>query len=195
MDGKMIRIAISGQAKTGKNTLAEMIVNNLDTDAKNCCIAAVADPIKNIAMLMVPNADSKCLWGESELRSELLPGNLKDAEGNPLSYRRFLLDLGKFGRLYNNDIWLDALVRMTNQQGSLKTFIISDVRFPNEIQYFKKNGFYMVRLKRSDIPQIDDISETAQLEVPDDYFDQVIVNDGTLQNLNEQAKLIINKLV
>lgn len=194
----MIKIGISGQARTGKNTLAEMIVKSLNPysifDPSFYKIVAVADPIKNIVMQMVPNADPKCLWGESELRSNELPGNFKDSDKNPLTYRKLLMDIGKMGRAYNDDVWLNALVRFAEKNKELKAFIISDIRFVNEIRYLKENNFYMIRLKRAGMPQIDDISETAQLEVPDNYFNQVIINNGSLNNLDDEAKSVVHKL-
>lgn len=195
----MIKIAISGQAQTGKNTLAQMIIDftnpNSIFDPSYFKIVAVADPIKNIVMQMVPNADRECLWGQSELRSKLIPGDLKDLDGNHLTYRRALIDIGTLGRKYHTDIWLNALVQDAAKNESLKVYVASDVRFPNEIHYLKEHGFYMVRLKRLGIPQINDISETAQLEIPDSFFDDVIENDGPLSDLNRRAEIIVHKFV
>ncbi len=197
----MIKVAISGQARTGKNTLAEMLVNSiipnykLLSSGREFKIVAVADPIKNMVMQMVPNASSKCLWGASELRAEVMPGELKDSEGNPLTYRRALMDIGKLGRQYHVDIWLNALVQDAQKNSHLKVYVVADVRFPNEIHYLKDNGFYMVRLKRDGIPQIDDVSETLQLTIPDSFFDQVIENNGPLTDLDSQAKIIVHKFV
>jgi hypothetical protein len=200
MDGKMIKVAISGQARTGKNTLAEMIVNNvkpigLTLGIPTHKIVAVADPIKNIVMQMVPNADPECLWGQSEFRSKPIPGDFNDLDGNPLTYRRALIDIGTLGRKYNPDIWLNALVQDAAKNQSLRVYVVSDVRFPNEINYLKDHGFYMIRLKRLGVPQIDDVSETAQLQIPDSFFDDVIENDGPLSELNRRAEIIVHKFV
>lgn len=198
----MIKIAISGQARTGKNTLAEMLVRNAiphtiknETDSFRFKIVAVADPIKNMVMEMVPNANPECLWGQSELRSKPIPGDLKDLNGNPLTYRRALMDIGSLGRKYNTDIWLNALVQDAEKNKSLKVYVVSDVRFPNEINYLKNHGFHMIRLKRMGVPQIDDVSETAQLEIPDSFFDDVIENDGPLSELDHRAEIIVHKFV
>lgn len=197
----MIKVAISGQARTGKNTLAQMIVENIipisvsSEFVNDHKIVAVADPIKNIVMQMIPNADPQCLWGESELRSKLVPGDFRDLNEQPLTYRKMLMDIGTLGRKYNTDIWLNALVQDADKNKSLKVYVVSDVRFPNEINYLKNHGFCMVRLKRPGVPQIDDISETAQLEIPDTFFDHVIENNGSLNDLARQAEIIVHKLV
>ena len=194
MAGKTISVGISGRARTGKNTLAQMIVDNLDTHPKNYKIVAVADPIKNMILHMVPNADAECLWGQSELRATPLPGNLVDIDGKSLTYRRALMDIGSLGRQYNPDIWLNALVQDAKKNDNLEAYIVADLRFPNEINYLKDHNFFMVRIKRADIPDINDVSETAQLEIPDDFFHHTIENNGSLSDLNREAKLIVNKI-
>lgn len=197
----MIKVAISGQARTGKNTLAQMIVDHTiptqisPSYVPNYKIVAVADPIKNMIMQMVPNADPECLWGPSELRSKVMPGNLKDLDGNPLTYRKALMDIGSLGRRYNPDTWLNALVQDAEKNNSMRVYVVSDVRFPNEINYLKDHGFYMIRLKRNDIPQIDDISETAQLQIPDSFFDYIVENNGSLNDLDLEAQIIVHKFV
>lgn len=189
-----IKIAISGKARSGKNTLAEILkskllhLHNVPVE-----IVALADPMKKIVMKMFPGTDPKYLWGASELREAVIGYELKDDLGRPLTYRQVLLDLGKLGRGYHHDLWLRSLVKSIEGDKN-KTFIISDCRFPNEIKYLKDNGFYTIRLKRSDIPNINDISETAQSEIPDDYFHEIIDNSGTIQGLEKKAELTINNL-
>lgn len=188
----MIRIAISGRARTGKNTLAEMISAHIPGE---CKIVAVADPIKRMVMEMVPDADPRCLYGESELRSTPLPGSLKGDDGSPLTYRKLLTDLGKQGRKYNLDVWLNALVKNAEQNKYLKGYIVSDVRFINEMQYLRDHDFYMIRIKRKDAPIIDDESETIQLSIPDDFFHEVVENDYSIGDLSDKAKTIYNQLI
>jgi len=193
----MIKIAISGRARTGKNTLAEMISDQVSgaiiSDIR-CKIVAVADPIKRMVMEMVPNADPECLYGQSELRSRPLPGLLKDEDGQPLTYRKLLTDLGKQGRKYNPDVWLNALVKNAEQNKHLKGYFVSDCRFPNEMQYLRDHGFYMIRIKRKNAPLIEDESETAQLSITDDFFNEIVDNDYCIDTLRDKARSIYNHL-
>ena len=190
----MIKIAISGQAKTGKNTLAEMLINHIVNDDEKYQIVAVADPIKSIIQSMFPDADANCLYGVSELRSSVIPGNFKDNDNNPLTYRRALIDIGSLGRKYNSDLWLNTLVKNAKKATDLKVYICSDVRFVNELNYLKDHGFFMVRIKRNGLPIIDDISETAQLEIQDNFFNKVVENSGNLDDLNKISKNIADML-
>lgn len=195
----MIKVAISGQARTGKNTMAEMIIDGMDGKPEDKLshlykIVAVADPIKNMVMQMVPNSDRECLWGASELRSTVMPGSLKDLNDRPLTYRKALMDLGSLGRKYHRDIWLNALVQDAKNSEGLKAYIVSDCRYPNEIYYLKEHGFHMIRIKRPDGPIIDDPSETAQLEIPDSFFNEIVDNSGTLEELRAITKRIVSDL-
>src|ERR1700682_1662512 len=128
----MLKVAISGQMRSGKNTLANMLIEELDFDKKSVKLAALADPIKNILLSMVPKADKECLFGSSELRSKEIGFDLLNRSGEPLTYRQALIDIGKLGRSYNSDIWLNALVQDAELSQDKKVYISCDVRFKNE---------------------------------------------------------------
>lgn len=84
----------------------------------------------------------------------------------------------------------------------LPRWIITDVRFPNEAQAIKERGGIVIRVNRpadnkittfmklQGIGLIEHPSETAL----DDYeFDEVIINDGTLEDLKEKVRAILIK--
>jgi len=182
------RIAISGKARVGKNSVAEMIVKHSKIDIASCKIVALADPMKNIAMSMFPEAKKECLFGESELRSHIISNKYKDSNGKPLTYRQFLLDLGAFGRKYLDTLWLNLLVEDAKRNENNIVYIVSDVRYINEYSFLKDAGFYMMRIKRPDYTKIDDASETQQDAIKDDEFDYVIDNIGSLEDLSNKVK-------
>lgn len=180
--------------RAGKNTLATMLVKHLGLNEQDAKIVALADPIKRMVLEMVPNARKDCLFGPSELRSEIINDMLKDKAGKPLSYRQLLIDLGTLGRAYCKNVWLNALIQDAKLSTDKRAYIISDVRFSNELEYLKSNNFYMIRIKRNEGPKIDDVSETEQLKIPDDVFHSVIDNNGTLEKLDLSAKETILKV-
>src|ERR1700722_19840139 len=147
MSGKQLKIAISGKAGAGKNVFASFLVQGLGLDDNNSKIVALADPMKSIIKMMFPEAKSECLFGPSELRSEIIPGSYKNKEGNQLTYRQALIDLGAFGRKYNDNMWLNCLAEDANTNNK-DAYIISDVRFGIEFNFLKKSGFYMIRVIR-----------------------------------------------
>lgn len=131
----MYRVAISGKANSGKNTLAKLLSNQLDQFETNnrmqriisnwknswdqeymqedllakewyCKIMAFADPIKEMVMILFPQTKRESLWGASHLREEVISNCYKD--NKPLTYRQVLFDLGtQIGRGYNDNCWLN----------------------------------------------------------------------------------------
>ena len=68
--------------------------------------------------------------------------------------------------------------------------VFSDVRFMNELNAIKEAGGKVVRVKRQMVTQYDDkamnllhASETELANTPDDLFDYIIDNSGTLEDL------------
>lgn len=172
-----MRIGISGKAKAGKDTLASMLVEA----HPGFNIHGFADRVKQVAMSMFPQMNPENLFGDSHLREELIPGT-------QITYRQVLLDVGKLGRSYSKDFWVEStLPYMENNQD----IIIKDLRFENEYNFLKSHDFFLVRIKRKSHTKIHDISETEQDGLTDDMFDLVIENDKDLAYLCDQSQLIL----
>lgn len=204
----MVKIAISGKAKSGKNSLASFIRNHIDdlqefiSDNRALptyykpipIIMAFADPIKRAVLDLFPEADRHYLFGPSELREYVIPGEYTDDKGEPLTYRQALMDIGALGRKYNNNFWID---KFDTTMKSIKdsSIIASDLRFLNEYEYLKTNNFFTIRIVRDIITKLDDISEIEQDALSNDKFDLVIVNNKSLEDLDMHAKSLVNKLI
>ena len=185
-------IAISGKARSGKNTVASILVNRLNYPQSKVKVVALADQMKRIIQTMMPEASSECLFGASELRSEIIAGSkYRDKNGNPLTYRQALIDLGSLGRSFNPDLWLNALVEDANKSTDKWAYIISDVRMKNEFDFLKNAGFIMIRVLRADETVINDVSETEQDEIPDSEFDYVLNNDKSIADLEDLVQHIL----
>lgn len=188
---KMFKILISGKANTGKDTLKNICIDLLNIQ-NNYTSLAFADPMKKIVCEMYPNIDRNWLYGPSELRNNIIVDAL-DSYGNPLTVRQLLLDLGKFGRAYNSDVWVNAADTKINKS---KHILIPDCRFINEFNYAKRNNFYLIRIKRPDNKyKINDISESEMDLIDDSKFNSVILNDGPIENLVYKAKCIVKDIV
>lgn len=186
----MVRVAISGKLKTGKNTIANFISDFL-REVKNepVQMIAFADPLKNMVMELFPKTDPDNLWGPSQKRENFIPCHY-DSDGNWLTYRRVLTDFGKLGRSYNPDIFVNAV--MDSLPNS--SVIITDVRFSNELNACKKNGFKLIRVYRSNITSSKDVSETSLDDTPDSMFDFTIHNNNGLEELYDQVRAIIYQI-
>lgn len=193
----MYKIAITGKANTGKNTISKLLFQELKLNMAK--YLAFADPIKEMIEIAYPEIPKDWLYGSSEGRKNVIPGAFKN--GVPLTVRQLLIDIGNdFGRAYKSDIWLrnfDNRLEKTlksRKKAKPQAIIVTDCRFRNEFDHLKSLGFYQIRLLRNDCTKIDDISETNQDGIADSEFNYVIRNNGTLEDLENEVKKIISEL-
>jgi len=103
--------------------------------------------------------------------------------------RKFLQWIGTdWGREKEKSVWL----RLANEKirdNTSENMYVSDVRFKNEFHMLKKQGFKMIRLvrKQRESTNIESIekhkSEIDLLDLPDNDWDYIIYNDGTMEEL------------
>lgn len=194
----MFKIAITGKANTGKNTVSNLIIEELNKEIQDYSrfkTIAFADPIKEMARQMFPTLPKEYLYGSSENRTKEIPGAFKD--GKPLTVRQLLIDLGTgVGREYKENLWLDVFDHTFKiaKNKKRKVVIVTDVRFRNEFDHLKKLGFYQIRLLRDSHIKINHSSETNQESIKDEEFDAIINNNGSLDDLILKVKEIIPKI-
>jgi hypothetical protein len=200
----MFKIAITGKANSGKNTVGKLLVKGLPAQHSAVIgsgklrrpkvhFIAFADPLKEIARITFPEVPRKWLYGPSKFRAEVIPGAFK--EGAPLTVRQLLCDLGNdYGRRYQPDRWIRVFDHRVKKLKNVDVLVVTDVRFRNEFDHLKKQGFYQVRLLRNSHLKINDISETSQDGINDSEFDYVLHNNGTLKELKAEAAKIVQIL-
>ena len=182
------KIAISGKANSGKNTLAEIIKQCISGTFLNL---SFAKPIKKIAKQMFPHIPNEYLFGSSSLRSSIIDNALKD--NNPLTIRQLLIDIGENAKIYNKNIWVDHFNKIYNEyckENLYKTIVVTDLRFTNEYVNLKNLDFFKIRLKRDDYTKINHSSETEQDQIWDSEFDVIIYNNGSLEDLTNEFRQI-----
>lgn len=113
----MARIALVGNMRSGKDTFADVLINE-----KGYTKIAFADELKRIC-------------------KELFPEQFKN--GN--KPREILQSVGKCMRSIDYDVWVKALDRKIKQCNG-KNLVITDVRYPNEVAYLRNNGFIIVQI-------------------------------------------------
>ena len=204
-------IGLSGQAGSGKDTVADFLVEHY-----GFVKVALADPIKRAAMEWWGFTEEQ-LWGPSSERNKpdmrylVEPSNPFGAPVDVyLTPRHALQKIGtEVGRAIDPDVWVRLTMRIARRllakegdreyertvgmyitrgsTGPYRGVVISDCRFRNEFKVIKENG-YLVRIKRPQAglegEKAQHASEAEQREVPDDYFDYVMHNEGSsLHNL------------
>ena len=169
-------IMICGKARSGKDTLADFLIDDLKN--KKPCKVQIGQYIKYYAMKYFG-------WnGEEETKPRDLLIHLgTDIIRNKIDpnfhINRLIEDIEVLSYFYD-------------------TFIVSDVRFPVEIEKMKEkyDNVFTVKIIRNseelNEKQKSNITETALDEYTDyDYF---IDNNGTLEELEEKAKDLLKKI-
>jgi hypothetical protein len=115
--------------------------------------------------------------------------------------RKFLQFIGtEWARSINPNIWIDLLITNSNKLNNQNIYC-SDVRFVNEFESLKKNGWILIKILR---PNIDSkrigngehthVSEIELDTFKDDKWDYIIENNGTIKELYNKLDNIIDDI-
>ena len=138
--------------------------------------------------------------------------------GRPFSPRDALQKMGtEVGRdVYHPDVWVASLVeRIFNDHiQKTKNFVITDVRFPNEIKTINENGGKVIRVKRGPDPlwydyaaiwnnikdpdntlsiptMLTNIHPSERVWIGNPGISETLENDGTLEELKTKLLQIV----
>ena len=91
-----------------------------------------------------------------------------------------------------DNIWIAALEKRIH---GYEDVVITDCRFPNEIDFIRSAGGILIRVKRGDDPSPEEISKMHISETAWNNYDPnfVIHNEGTKDNLKENVKIILTQ--
>ncbi len=92
-----------------------------------------------------------------------------------------------------DNIWIAALEKRIH---GYENVVITDVRFPNEIDFIRSAGGVIVRVRRGEDPTEEQlakmhISETAWKGQAVDY---TLINDSTMENLKDNVRFTLTEL-
>ncbi len=167
---------IAGKAKCGKSTFGTYLREELKEFGYKPCVMQITDPLYNYASKYFdwdPNSDEK--------PREFLQKMGTDIIKEKLNKKTFLLD-----RLAED---IDILKEFFD------VFIITDARFPEEIEYFKKkfNVVKTIKLIRNNYDDMLNDEERNHIteKAIDDFedFDYILENEG-LDSLKNTAHFI-----
>ena len=205
-------IGISGKIGSGKDTIGEIIQGlSITNGRQEFEIKKFAGKLKQIASLLTgidvkdfeDQEFKKALLGEEWGTVQKIPLNsippFADIDFNVMmSVRELLQKLGTEAMrdgLHQN-VWVNALMcdyrRPKMSEYNPSNWIITDVRFPNELKAINDVNGLTIRVVR---PQIETAnfkpehpSETA---IDDAEFDHTIINDGSMEELIEKVRQIL----
>jgi len=201
-------IGVCGFIGSGKDTIADFLVN-FHEFRRDSFAATLKD-----AVSAVFGWDRELLEGrtkEARAWREQVDPWWADRLNMPNLTPRLVLQLWGTEvcrKSFNDDIWIASLENKL--RSSQDNIVVSDCRFPNEIKAIKQAGGHVVWVKRGDLPmwysiakranqgdvmaqqQMADfnvhVSETAWVGTE---FDAVIDNNGTLDDLYQQIKNLV----
>ena len=155
-------IGLSGYAQSGKDSVAEVLVRDFGFTR-----IAFADKIKELLYEIDDN-----------VRFIVDTMGWDKAKQNPV-IRRKLQDLGMNARkVFDDDFWIRQAIKGIGLQTRV---VITDVRFPNEMQAVWEMDGRVWRVDRPGVDAVNDhISEHAIKELTPDVY---INNTGTLEDL------------
>jgi hypothetical protein len=173
-------IGLSGYAQSGKDTVANILVENYGYTR-----IAFADKIRELLYEMSP------MVGAVNLNDIVSEYGWDVAKQNP-EVRAMLQNLGVGARkIFGPQFWVnEAMKIMLNDPRPDMNYVITDVRFLNEADMVRANHGYLWRVVR---PGVEPVNSHVSENNLDGYsFNAEINNSGTLEGLNIQVATFYN---
>lgn len=163
-----LRLAFSGKARAGKNTAGDLYL------AQGALEVRLSDELYRIHNIVIAEMG-------------LPPGK----------YRGLLQYLGTdLGRNIDPTIWIKKFEHKLRALPVYIDLVCTDVRFPDEADCLKANGFKLIRIVRDNRPEMggdeNHISETALDNYGD--WDAVIHNNGTMLDFYDRLDKTVKEL-
>ena len=113
----------------------------------------------------------------------------------PLGKQRSLLQFwgAEFRRSQDHGYWVRQLAN-TIALEKPTIALISDLRFPNEMEFVQQYG-ETVRVDRDSLPPATHISETALADISDENWSIILENNGSLEEFKEGAIVTFDELL
>lgn len=162
-------IGLGHTARVGKDTCAGLLIEH-----HGYARVAFADALKDFVYAI-----------DSDVRLAVNLFGWEDAKANPAN-RRKLVDIGNSARgIIGADVWIRAaLARVTSGRT-----VITDVRYPNEVEAVRSIGGVVVKVERPGFEPLPNVADQALADF--DEWDAVICNDGTVEDLARKVDGLI----
>lgn len=174
-------IGLTGYAGTGKDTVRKVLETEFDMDG-----IAFADPIREMLSMLLSSVGVDDSWmTERHLKEQEIPGI-------GMSYRKLAQTLGtEWARSLHPDFWVRIAAAKVElcAQYSKAGVVISDVRFPNEVEWIRSRGGVIWKVIRPGTEPVrahasEDLIATLQ-------YDYVIDNSGSMVQLEQAVQAAI----
>jgi hypothetical protein len=190
-------ISISGKIGSGKDTVAKLIIDK--SFISNWKVKKWATKVKEIASLLTGIPVEK--FESQEFKRSYLSdewSKTKTINGQlvkePMTVRDLLQTIGTdaIRDVLHEDAWVNALMSEYKTKND-NYWIITDTRFPNELNTIKNNKGIIIKVIRDSGNTVGTLhaSETAL----DDYtgWDYIINNNGSIEQLEQEVVKFLEK--
>ncbi len=196
-------IAICGFQGAGKDTLADILIDNYGYTR-----LSFAGAVKDVASIIF-SWDREMLEGrtkEARAKREIIDEWWAKRLNIPhLTPRWVLQNFGTdlFRNNFHKDIWVATVEKKILNMAENKKVVITDCRFPNEIQTIKNLGGKVIHIYRGELPIWFYDFKNGKCEPPTNLhssewswiqnteFDYIINNNSTFDNLKTHAEEFI----
>lgn len=176
-------VGLAGRARSGKDTVGNALVEGYGFRR-----FAFADKVKQAALALDPLIGTFTGVPGGTIRGPAVPHRLSqvvksvgmdDAKMTVPEVRRILQYMGtEAGReIHGVNLWTEAIWK--DLYGSAQPTVITDVRFPNEVDFIRNMGGVVVRLTRESQGLATGNTHASEAQVDGLDVDLEIVNDST----------------
>ncbi len=176
-------IGFTGRKFNGKDTAAKQLINDGYTPM------SFAEPIKQVAKLLFGFSENQVNGNQKEeidARWNTSPREVLQFIGTELfreQITRLLPDIG-------SEFWVKSLENRIPKDTDI---VITDVRFPNEVDMIHRLGGKIIRVKRN-IQVNDSGTHISEKHIDKLVVDYDIENNGTIEQLHEKVNDIVRNL-
>lgn len=179
-------IGIMGRKYSGKDTIANYLVAQHGYQK-----ISFAEPLKKGCQVMFQFND-KQLEEDKEVVDEywgITPREVFQYIGTEV----FRDGMEKLIPGIKNNFWINtAMKKHYNLRGIGINTVISDVRFPNEVDRIRKEGGIVIKVMRSSLENSD--NHASEIQIDEIVGDYQVINDSDFNSLYDKIDTIVNKL-
>lgn len=175
-------LGIAGPARGGKTTVADHLRDEFDFHTY-----AFAEPMKRmLSQLLGLTAEQL-----EQHKDTVLPWL-------GFSPRHLLQTLGtEWGReALHPDFWIriatDRIRWLENYESSPLRIVIGDVRYENEAAFIRRQGGFLIHVRRNDATPVRAHTSESGIEIQDNDF--VLENNGTLAELHDSVSALLHRI-
>lgn len=196
-----IKIAITGKMRAGKDTVYSILKEELELELKKVNNFAEAD--------VVFLTNQHTFGGQLKHFAELLFPEHFVAGGKP---RQLFQEFGQSMRQIDEDVWVKKVDqeiqnKLKSTHADVHISYITDLRQPNEYEYCRENGFFILRVNATDDVRLarmmadgdnfnkEHLHHETETHVDGYKVDYDINNNFTTQNGLEELRKEVKQLV